>query len=85
MVLLSSTVMTPSLPTLSIASATSLPMVASAAEFAATFSIAWLSLTGTLISLRPSTAAAVAASMPLRRIIGFAPAARLRRPSRIIA
>ena len=85
MVLLSSTVMTPSLPTFSIASEISLPMVGSAAEFAATFSMDCLPLTGTLRFFRLSTAALVAASMPLRSTIGFAPAARFFRPSRMIA
>ena len=85
MVLLSSTVITPSAPTVSIASEISLPMVSSAAEFAATLAIACLPLMGWDSSFKPSTAASVAAAMPFFSTMGFAPAARLRRPSRIIA
>ena len=81
----SSTVMTPSLPTLSIASAIISPISSSAAEMVATWAICSLSSTS-LASLRiDSTAASTAASMPRLRPIGLAPAATLRRPSRTIA
>src|SRR4029450_3744725 len=84
-VLLSSTVMTPSLPTLSIASAMISPIWVSAAEIEAVE--ATCSLVSTSLasldssSLTPSTAA----SMPRLSNLGFAPAATLRRPSRTSA
>ena len=82
----SSTVMTPSLPTLSIASAISSPIVASCAEMVATCAISLLVVDrrGALSSSASLTASA-AASMPRLRPIGLAPAATLRRPSRTIA
>ena len=83
--LLSSTVMTPSLPTLSIASAMISPTVVSPAEMEAVEAICSLVSTS-LASLASSSAtAATAASMPRLRAIGFAPAATLRRPSRTSA
>ena len=84
-VLLSSTVMTPSLPTLSIASAMMPPTVGSAAEMLAVEAIC--SLVSTSLAALPmaSTTASTAASMPFFRPIGFAPAATLRRPSRTSA
>ena len=83
--LLSSTVMTPSLPTLSIASAMISPTVVSAAEIDAVEAICSLVSTS-LASLASSSAtAATAASMPRLRAIGLAPAATLRRPSRTSA
>ena len=83
---LSSTVMTPSVPTLSSASAIILPISGSAAEMAATFAIATRSVF-TLFDcfLIESTAVSTAFSMPPLSTIGFAPAATLRRPSRTIA
>ena len=78
----SSTVTTPSLPTLSMASAMTSPMAGSAAEMEATWAISRLVVD--LLGLRPrwtSTAAATAFSMPRLRPIGLAPAATLRRPS----
>ena len=81
-VLLSSTVMTPSLPTLSIASAMSSPTVVSAAEIEAVAAICSLVSTGLATLSRCSDTAATAASMPRFRLIGLAPAATLRRPSR---
>src|SRR6195952_5135804 len=81
-VLLSSTVMTPSLPTLSIASAMSSPTVVSAAEIEAVAAICSLVSTGLATLSRCSVTAATAASMPRLRLIGLAPAATLRRPSR---
>ena len=82
-VLDSSTVTTPSLPTFSMASARTCPIVASAAEMPATLAIWSLeSSTWTDWSAMESTAADTAASMPFLRPIGLAPAATLRRPSR---
>ena len=81
-VLDSSTVTTPSLPTLSIASAITSPIAGSAAEMAATLAIWSLeSSTCTAWSAMDSTTAATAFSMPRLRPIGLAPAATLRRPS----
>ncbi len=80
--LLSSTVMTPSLPTLSIASAMMSPTVESAAEIDAVEAICSLVSTSLEILASSSATAATAASMPRLRAIGFAPAATLRRPSR---
>ena len=82
----SSTVMTPSLPTLSIASAMSSPISGSLlAEMAATDAICSLESTSLESWRSASTAASTAASMPRLRAIGLAPAATLRRPSRTIA
>ena len=78
---LSSTVMTPSLPTLSMASEIIWPISSSAAEMAATWAICSLESTSLARSLIESTAASTAASMPFFRLIGLAPAATLRRPS----
>ncbi len=81
----SSTVMTPSLPTLSITSAMSSPMVLSAAEIEATWAISsWVS-TGLLIDLISSMTASTPFSRPRRKIMGLAPAARFLRPSVTIA
>ena len=83
---LSSTVMTPSLPTFSSDSAIICPISLSAAEMAATLAIAEGSVSTFLeAALIESTATMTAASMPFFRVIGFAPAATLRRPSRTIA
>jgi hypothetical protein len=78
----SSTVMTPSLPTLSIASAMSSPIEVSAAEIEAVAAI-W-SLVSTSLAVFSSCweTASTAFSMPRFSAIGFAPAATLRRPSR---
>src|SRR5579863_542917 len=81
----SSTVITPSLPTLSITSAISSPISPSAAEIEATCAICSLVSTGILIDLISSITASVPFSNPLRRIIGFAPAARFFKPSVIMA
>ena len=80
-VLDSSTVTTPSLPTLSMASAMSSPMTVSAAEMDATWAISERSSTSLAWPLMCSTAAATAASMPRLRARGEAPAVTLRRPS----
>ena len=79
-VLLSSTVTTPSLPTLSIASAITFPIAESAAEMVATLAISALSSTFLASDLIDSTAAATAFSIPRFRPIGLAPAVTLRRP-----
>ena len=81
----SSTVITPSFDTFSIASAIKLPTSSSPAEIAATLAIWFLLLTVWLIALIDSTAASVAVFIPRRTIIGFAPAAMFLRPSVIIA
>ena len=83
---LSSTVMTPSVPTFSSASAIISPISVSAAEMAATLAICALSVSTFCESfLIDSTAVSTADSMPFFRTIGLAPAATLRRPSRTIA
>ena len=81
---LSSTVMTPSLPTLSMASEIMVPISSSADEMEATWAIWPLPSTSTARSLMDATAASTAASMPFFRDMGLAPAATLRRPSRTI-
>ncbi len=77
----SSTVTTPSLPTLSMASASTSPMPLSAAELAATCAICSLPSISLASALIDFTAAATAASMPFFNAEGDAPAATLRRPS----
>src|SRR6202171_1223568 len=81
---LSSTVMTPSLPTLSIASAMRLPMTGSWLEIAATWATSSWPLTGTDSLLISSTMAKTAFSIPTLSCIGLAPAATLRKPSLIM-
>src|ERR1700704_818545 len=81
---LSSTVMTPSLPTLSIASAMRLPICGSWLEIAATCATSSWPLTGTASRLISSTIASTAFSMPTFSCIGLAPAATLRKPSLIM-
>jgi len=85
MVLDSSTVITPSLDTLSIASATMSPTSSLLAEIAATLAIWFLPSTFWLMPLIAVTAASVALCIPLRSMIGFAPAAIFFRPSCIMA
>src|ERR687888_2618844 len=80
----SSTVMTPSLPTLSMASAIRLPMFSSWDEMAAMWATSSWPLTGTASFLISSTTAWTAFSMPTLSCIGLAPAATLRKPSLII-
>ena len=82
---LSSTVMTPSLPTLSIASAIIEPISVSAAEMPATWAIWSFESVSLARSLMEATAVSTAASMPFLSDIGLAPAATLRRPSRTMA
>ena len=81
----SSTVMTPSLPTLSIASAMSSPICESPAEIAAVAAI-WSLVSTSLADLsKVSVTFSTAFSMPRFSAIGLAPAATLRRPSRTSA
>ncbi len=85
MVLASSTVMTPSLPTFFMASAIIPPMVGSLlAEILATWAII-SPVTGFESFLTSSTAVSTAFSMPRFRAIGLAPAATAFTPSRKIA
>src|SRR6266481_2839776 len=71
----SSTVMTPSLPTFSIASAISLPMVLSLLEaIVATWAISFLSLVDFESFFSSSTTFSTACSMPRWSPMGFAPA-----------
>ena len=77
--------MTPSLPTLSIASAMSSPMVGSAAEIEAVAAICSLVSTSLAVLSSCWETASTAFSMPRLSAIGFAPAATLRRPSRTSA
>ena len=84
-VLDSSTVMTPSLPTLSTASAIFSPISGSAAEIAPTWAMSSLESTSLAEFLIASTASSTAFSMPRLIDIGLAPAATLRSPSFTIA
>ena len=81
----SSTVITPSFPTLSIASAINSPIARSWAEMVATSAICALSFTTVAFSARRAEMATTAASIPSFRSIGCAPAAKLRRPSLTMA
>src|SRR4030081_2178530 len=80
----SSTVITPSLPTLSMASAISSPMVSSCEEIAATCATSSCPLTGMDSFLFSSTTASTAFSMPTLSCIGLAPAVTFLKPSLII-
>ena len=84
-VLLSSTVITPSLPTLSMTSAIRRPISSSAAEMAATWAILVWSATGVDIVFRLSTTACTPRSMPRFSSSGFAPAVTFLKPSLTIA
>src|SRR5690606_35805203 len=78
----SSTVMTPSLPTLSIASAMILPIDSSLlAEIEPTWAISLLVVTGLDCLASSATAAVTALSMPRLRSMGLKPAATYFRPS----
>src|SRR6516162_9469172 len=81
----SSTVMTPSLPTLLNASAISSPILSSCAEIVATFAISVCSSTSRAALSSRSDTSAAAASIPRLRSIGLAPAATERSPWRTIA
>ena len=82
----SSTVITPSLPTFSMASARILPISGSLfAEIVATWVISSLPLTARLDFFTASTAMAVALSIPRLISIGVIPAETALRPSRTIA
>jgi hypothetical protein len=79
----SSTVITPSLPTFSIASAIRSPIAVSLlAEIVPTWAISSRPLTSLLNRLISPTTAATALSMPRFRSIGLAPAVTFFRPSR---
>lgn len=83
MLLASSTVIVPSLPTLSIASAMILPIAVSPlAEMVATCATSVESLIFLLIRLSSSTQTSTALSMPRFRLIGLAPAVTFFSPSR---
>ena len=77
----SSTVMTPSLPTTSMASAILLPTSASPAEMVPTEAICSLVSTGLARFFISATAALTALSIPRRMASGLAPAATFLRPS----
>src|SRR3954452_126276 len=81
----SSTVMTPSLPTLSITSAMISPTSGSAALIAATAAICSRLSTSTLCFSSSATIVSTAFSMPRLTPIGLAPAVTTRRPSATIA
>src|SRR4029077_16765563 len=81
---LSSTVMTPSLPTLSIASAILAPISSDWLEIAATWATSSWPLTGTDSLLISSTTASTGFSIPTLSCIGLAPAVTLRKPSLIM-
>src|SRR5215213_6894262 len=81
----SSTVMTPSLPTLSITSAMISPTSGSAAEMAATAAICSRVSTGREVSLIWATIVSTAFSMPRLTTIGLAPELTTRRPSATMA
>ena len=85
MVLDSSTVITPSLPTFSMASEISSPIFSSLAEMAATWAMSCLLVTGTDRAFRLATAVSTAASMPRLTPMGLAPAATFFMPSRMMA
>ena len=80
----SSTVMTPFWPTFSMASAIRAPIFSSPEEMEPTRAMSWLPFTGSELARMAATAASVAFWMPRRMTIGFAPAARFFRPSRIM-
>src|SRR6266571_1772907 len=77
----SSTVMTPSWPTLVNASPISLPISRSCAEIVATCAISCSPLTGVAALSRATLIASTAESMPRFKAAGLAPAATLRRPA----
>ncbi len=81
----SSIVITPSLPTFSMASAMSFPTSSSPAEIAATCDMESLLSIVLESSLRALTAASTALLIPFLRSTGFEPAATFLRPSLIIA
>ena len=86
MLFASSTVMTPSLPTLFMASAMMFPMVASLlADMVPTWAISSWSLVGLDIFFSSATATSVAFSIPLLMAMGLTPAATSFEPSLYIA
>src|SRR4029434_1700334 len=84
--LASSTVMTPSLPTFSMASAMRSPIVLSLFEaMVATWAISFLSLVGLDRCFSSSTTVSTACSMPRLSAMGLAPAVTFFRPARKMA
>ena len=83
--MLSSTVITPSAVTFSIASAISLPTLLSAAEIVAILAISLEFLTGWELDLIVSTTLSTAPLIPFLTTIGLAPAATFFIPSLIKA
>ena len=81
----SSTLMTPSLPILSIASAINWPTLGSAEEIAPTWAMASVVSTGVENDFISSTTILTASSIPFLIITGFAPAAIFFKPSLTIA
>ena len=82
----SSTVMTPSLPTFSMASLIKVPTAASLlAAMLATCAISFLSLVDVESLFSSSTTPSTALAMPRWRAIGFAPAVTFRTPSLTMA
>ena len=81
----SSTVMTPSWPTFSMASAMSLPISSSPEEIVATWAVASFVSTFLALFLISDTSLSTAVWMPFLMIIGLAPATTLRMPSWIMA
>ena len=81
----SSTVITPSFPTFSIASEMSFPISSSPAETLATFAIFSLDSIFTDCFFSDSIVLATAFLIPFCRIIGFEPAAKFFKPALIIA
>ena len=81
----SSTVITPSAVTFSIASAISLPMISSPDEIVPTRAMSDEPLTFFELATSVSTALSTALEMPLRSTIGLAPAVTFFMPSWIIA
>ena len=75
-------VMTPSVPTFSMASAISLPTASSPEDTVPTRAMSSEPLTVCELALMASTAADTAFSMPLRMTMGLAPAVTFLRPSR---
>ncbi len=81
----SSTVITPSWETFSMASAIRVPMASSEEEIAPTRAMSEVPDTGLEWPLMASMAASVALEMPFFMTMGLAPAARFFRPSRMMA
>jgi hypothetical protein len=81
----SSTVITPSSPTFSMASPSRAPMDASRDATVPTWAMFSRPLTGVALAFSASTTASAASWMPWPSAIGLAPAATLRMPTRTMA